>query len=204
MPDSDEAANETAWVPSGHDEQAEQLELTDLDLLDELTHPTRGEMVRRLKEPRSVAELADLMDVPVTRLYHHVNRLEASGLIRVTASRRVGAVTERRYQTVARYFSLAPSVFDEMDDAEFGRAVGGMYDMAKVSLQREIERGSFRRHGDDDHTLVSMIEATLVPERRIELLAKIKALIDEFGDDDDTGDEAERFSLFVAAHAITR
>ena len=94
-------------------------------LMAEVTHPIRGRILRRLKEPHTVAEVAESLDAPVTRLYHHVNKLEQLGLIRVVATRRVAAVTERRYQVVARSYRIHRDMLDTMDEREksmvFGR-----------------------------------------------------------------------------------
>ena len=76
----------------GLEPQMERRDLSDLDLMSEVTHPIRGMILRRLKEPRTVADLAALLDVPITRLYHHVNRLVDAGLIRVVATRQVADV----------------------------------------------------------------------------------------------------------------
>jgi DNA-binding transcriptional ArsR family regulator len=106
--DDDTADTDDGWMPvDAVGPQQEQRDLDDLDLVAEMTHPVRGVILRRLKQPRTVAEVADLLDVPITRLYHHVNRLVDAGLVQVVATRQVAAVTERRYQTVADAFGIS-------------------------------------------------------------------------------------------------
>lgn len=168
----------------------------DLELLAELTHLQRGAIVRRLKEPLTVAELADQLRVPVTRLYHHVNLLEQRGLIQVVATRRVAAVVERRYQAVARSFTLDERLFHELDGAELGHALGALFDVAKIDLQREFERGTFVGDARKEHSLLSLSEVRLPPARRAELLQHLRALLDEYRSEPD----GERFHLFISAH----
>lgn len=202
------------WIPNGAGEPADELAVDDLGLIDEVTHPVRGKLFRRLKTPRSAAELAQLLGVPVTRLYHHLNQLEARGLIRVVATRRAGAVTERRYQVVAKSLRLDESVLPDLPPAELARAAGALFDGAKLGLQRAIESGQLTSPGGGEHSLLSFNELTLSRERRAELVARLKALIDEFdayGDEDrrdDGGDGGERggdgprFTLFAAAFEV--
>jgi DNA-binding transcriptional ArsR family regulator len=197
------------WIPTGAGEPADELAVDDLGLIDEVTHAVRGKLFRRLKTPRSAAELAQLLDVPVTRLYHHLNRLEARGLIRVVATRRAGAVTERRYQVVAKSLRLDESVIPSLPPAELARAAGALFDGAKLGLQRAIESGQLTTPAGGEQSLLSFNEITLTAAQRAELITRLKALIDEFdalGDEDDrAGDDAqigERFTLFAAAFAV--
>lgn len=192
------------WQPTPEAaEPAAELVLEQLDLLDELTHPVRGAVVRRLRDPRTVAELAELLDAPVTRLYHHVNRLEQLGLIRVVATRRVGAVTERRYQAVARSFKVDPAAFEQLDGAELAHIFGALYDVAKIAMQRYFESGEHHRVDLEEEGFMSLAELELTPERRRRLVARLREVVDEFSDDrSDAG--AERTVLFVATHPDVR
>ncbi len=190
------------WEPvEGVTEPIDRFEMHDLDLLAEVTHPIRGPILRRLKEPRTVAEIAALLDAPVTRLYHHVNRLEAEELIRVVATRRVGAATERRYQVAARSYQIARELFDTMDDREMAMALGSLFDVAKVDLQREVEAGGFRNIDDpEQHSTLSLGELHLSADRRRELVLRLNEIVQEFtsdvSDDDPSG---TRMTLMVAA-----
>lgn len=197
------------WIPTGAGEPADELAVDDLGLIDEVTHAVRGKLFRRLKTPRSAAELAQLLDVPVTRLYHHLNQLEARGLIRVVATRRAGAVTERRYQVVAKSLRLDESVIPSLPPAELARAAGALFDGAKLGLQRAIESGQLSTPTGGEQSLLSFNEITLTAAQRAELITRLKALIDEFdalGDEDDRiGDDAPtgaRFTLFAAAFEV--
>ena len=200
------ASPESEWEPvAGATEPDERLEFHDLDLLAEVTHPIRGGILRRLKQPRTVAELAELLDVPVTRLYHHVNRLEQHGLVRVVATRRVAAVTERRYQVVARSYNVAKELFDSMDEREMSMALGSLFDVAKHGLQREIESGGFQDIVDPDaHSILSLGELHLSPERRAALMQRLTEVVGDFTSDrDEDAPDATRVALFVAAYPET-
>ena len=170
-----------------------------LDLLSEVTHELRGRLLRSMAKPITVAELAQRFDVPVTRLYHHVNRLERDGLIAVVATRKVGGVTERRYRAVAESFKVDPRLIAEADQRDLAVALGALFDVAKVELQSEVEAGTIQAAVLDEQVILSLAELTLRPERLAELKQRLVELVEEFGVDpaDEPGNDPVR--LFVAA-----
>jgi DNA-binding transcriptional ArsR family regulator len=195
------------WTPvEGVGEPAEVLELDAVDLLAEATHPVRSRIMRALRRPRTVAEVAKLLDVPVTRLYHHVNRLEDLGFVRVVATRRVAAVTERRYQVVAMSMRLAPELFESSDRRELAMALGSLFDLSKHSLQREIEHGDLADWDSvDNGSVLSHSQIVVSPERRAELAERLQELLDEFtSNHEEDESEGERIELFVALFPTAR
>lgn len=82
-----------------------------------ITDPLRLRMLELFRQqPRTVTELASLLNVPRTKLYYHVNLLEEHELIAVDETRVVSGITERRYRVTAYRLSV--------DKAMFGRATG--------------------------------------------------------------------------------
>jgi DNA-binding transcriptional ArsR family regulator len=78
--------------------------IDDLETLKAVAEPTRAALVELLVEPHSVTELAGALDVPRTRLYHHLELLESKGFIEQVDERRVGPMTERVYALTAQTF----------------------------------------------------------------------------------------------------
>ena len=197
------ATDDDGWVPvDGIGAPADRRDLDDLDLMAEVTHPVRGAILRRLKQPRSVAQLAELLDVPITRLYHHVNRLTDAGLIHVVATRQVAAVTERRYQTVARSFGVSADLLESTDKRELSAALGSLFDVAKLGFQRYVESDEFSMADHaDQHSVLSLSAIHLSEARRLELLQRITELAEKFVSDlpdDDPG--ATTFHFFVSVN----
>jgi len=192
--------NDDGWTPvEGVGPPVERRDLDDLGLMADVTHPVRGSILRRLKQPRTVAELADLLGVPITRLYHHVNRLTDGGLIHVVATRQVAAVTERRYQTVARSFGVDAELLTSTDQRELSAVFGSLFDVAKLGFQRYVESDAFDTGAAEAHSVLSLSEIHLSPGRHRELIRRISEVIDEFpsdvGDDDP---DAASVQFFVA------
>ena len=69
--------------------------------------PLRIRILKRLAEPTSAKELAADLDRPVTTLYHHLDLLEAHGLIRVVDVAKEGRALVRRYQRRGNRFESA-------------------------------------------------------------------------------------------------
>ena len=202
----DEAEHSEGWTAAtGVVPLADQVELDDIDLLREIAHPVRGAVLRRLKTPRTVAELAALMDAPVTRLYHHVNKLIDLGLIQVVATRQVGAVTERRYQVTALSFTLDPQLFETSDRSEMAFALGSLFDIAKLGLQRSVEAGmQFELDNAGTHYALSLGEIHLSNTRRDELLRRLNDVVRDFASDlTDDDPHANHITLFIAAFPET-
>lgn len=179
--------------------------LDDLSLLTEVTHQVRGRLLRRLAKPATVAEMAAMLDVPVTRLYHHVNRLEELGLIVVVATRQAGGVVERRYRAVANGFKIDRNLLEEADKFELSKGIGALFDTAKVELQAEIESGQLRDSILDEQVMLSMADLKLSRQRMDELRQAILDLIEDFMADGEGASEGEgRFRLFVAGYPTDR
>lgn len=187
------------WVP-GTEELDDKRLLDDLGLIAELNHPMRSSILRALRTPRTVGEVAERLDMPITRLYHHFNRLEAGQLIRVVATRKAGAATERRYQVAAKTFELAPELLESSDRRELAVALGSIFDTTKLAFQREVEDGTLA--GDDfgDLAVLSLGGLNLSPARYSELMDHLEATIREFASDVDEDDpNSRRALLFMAA-----
>jgi predicted ArsR family transcriptional regulator len=187
---------------------ADELTLDDLSLITEITQPQRSALLHRLKRPRSAAELAAELDVPVTRLYHHLNRLEQLGLITVVATRRSGAKTERRYRNVAKSFRLDEAVIDRASGDELATALTSLFDRARNDLRHELESDAQPPVLTRGHSTIGLNELQLTDEQRVEFLARLGQLFDEYAEIDlrnerDQVEGTTRFRLFIAAFRIT-
>jgi ribosomal-protein-alanine N-acetyltransferase len=63
---------------------------SDVVALAVLRHPTRMRIVAASQNPVTVEEIAGQLGMPVTRLYHHVDRLRSVGLIAIVGERKQG------------------------------------------------------------------------------------------------------------------
>lgn len=86
------------------------IQLEGPDALKVLAHPLRSSLLREMRVPRSVKDLADALEVPAARLYHHIKLLEKSGLVVVVEQRRAGSNVENVYRLAAARIEVAGTV----------------------------------------------------------------------------------------------
>ncbi len=165
------------------------VELESTDPLDELVHRVRGPLLRHLRTPHSAAELAAELDVPVTRLYHHLKVLESAGLIEVVATRRVGAALERRYRTVARSFQVGPDAVRDTQD--LARSLASVMDATRADLVGAVESGVV------DDVAVWSLRLRLVEQDRLELVHRLDDLFAEFRGRAAASPDAEESAMFA-------
>lgn len=185
------------WQPAAgvEAEPIEELAADDPDALVVVAQPLRSRLTRLLIDrPATVAELADELDVPVTRLYYHLDKLETHGLVQVVATRRVRGVEERRYRATARSYTLSERLMAvaREEPEVFDRVVAALFGGAKAELE-----GVLGRLDEDRRDQLALMRPVLrlTPERQAELLSRLRELIAEY--DDDEGD-VELAMLLVA------
>lgn len=77
-----------------------ELVYLDRDTVAALRSPTRMRILAAAERPSTAGQLADALGAPVTRLYHHLDRLIRIGLLGVVDEMKDGAAVTRVFQTV--------------------------------------------------------------------------------------------------------
>jgi DNA-binding PadR family transcriptional regulator len=136
--------------------------------------------------------LAEAMDVPRTRLYHHVRLLEQTGIIRVVRTRQRGALPEKVYQLTAKNFRASAKLLAEYAPRHAAAAlVDPFLATTRADIIRSLteERMDFRSRDDDrKRDMLSRHLVVLSPERRHQLITELRAVLDRYQDDDPAGE----------------
>jgi len=174
--------------------------IRDVETLKVISDPTRMRMLEtmagRRSRPWSVKEMATALELPQTRLYHHVELLLGAGLILPVERRVVSGIIETRYLPTARSFQLDRGLFAPGEGAGvelLGQTLATVFDTARGEIERAIRLGAVDAAPDappDRRLLLSRGLARLTPARASELQARLLALSDEFNDDPDGSDPA--------------
>ena len=202
MSPSGPAPTEPALFPDFEPEDVRYI--GDVETLRAISDATRMRiletMVQRRSPAWSVKELAAALEMPQTRLYHHVELLLERDLIRPTERRVVSGIIETRYSVAALSFQLDRSLF-ATDQAAGLR--GPPRDARWPCSTPPAPRWSSRSASatikpdagpSDEHTFLLTRGLTrLTTERAAELRGRLQALLEEF---DDTASEDP------AAHAV--
>lgn len=115
--------------------------IEDLQTMELLNDPVRSTLLQLLIfDARSVRDLAEELDVPVTRLYYHINLLEEAGVIRVVATRKAGAMIQKLYQATARTYRPSPSMIENIEDPREAARIGAatVLDTARVDIEQAL------------------------------------------------------------------
>ena len=202
-----------ADVPDDQAPDAERL-ISDPETLKALSDPLRlrilETMVTRLDRPWSAKELAGRLQVPQTRLYHHIELLLERDLLRVAQQRVVSGIIETRYRVAALSFRLDQRLLSgdsQLNDA--GRDVlQTVFDTARDEVARALHRhlaepgdraASASGSPDPDPTrpVITRGLAMLTPDRAAEFRERLAALIKEFDSDEESA-TADPWGLLVA------
>ena len=169
----------------------ETFEIDDPHAFEILNNPLRPRILRRLGKPRSVKEVAEDLDMPVTRLYYHFSLLEEVGLINVVETRKVGAMLEQLYLVTAYNFrpskNLTEGGLDPAKLAEVGTSV--ILDAARLDSEAALTRhfedlADGRESTIDDEGSIGRTIAYMTPERAKEFSERIHQMLSEMTDRD--------------------
>ena len=116
--------------------------LTEIAQFEALANPTRMRILLESAHPITVAELAERLGTPKTRLYYHVNLLVGTGLLGQVDERKSGARIERIYRVTARTYHPAPGVWEKVDDPRRAAALAAsvLFEPARAETAAVIEQ----------------------------------------------------------------
>ena len=139
-----------------------------------LAEPLRQSLLEQFCRPATIKQAAGRLGIPVTRLYHHVDQLLATGLIRVAREEKRRAVSERFFQAVARRFVVSPTAFGGGSRIDERGRIARAY-LEELLAGGEAGEGAFR---------LLRTRARLTDEARVTLEEEIARLLQELADPD--------------------
>lgn len=118
--------------------------LTDIAQLKAISDPLRLRLVEAMNDVQrgwTAKELAERLGTKQTKLYHHLNLLEQHGIIRVTETRLVSGILEKRYQVTARSFRVDRSLLTGDRDSGIGEVLDVVFDRARDEIVAAMQAG---------------------------------------------------------------
>ncbi len=175
------------------------MEIEDIGVFEVLNNRFRHQILRELVTPQPVKELAARLDVPVTRLYYHVNLLLDAGLVRVVEERKAGAILEKIFQTTAMSFQPGARLLESgRPPGEMARvAVAVVLDPARLDAEAHLTRQFEAGAKDDEPGAFARGQSRMSRAKAEALSEKIDELLDMMQEGDDGGDDTVEFSLSV-------
>jgi len=175
-----------------------------------LAHPLRLRIFELLAEkPRTTMQVAELLDEPPTRLYHHVNALEKTGLVRLRETRPNRGTIEKYFEAVAP--AMRGGSAELLSGSPAARqstraAAATIFEQARQDLFAEMRDLAKKR--EPAPMLLRMLISTTPAKAeaiRHRVLELVKELKTDYGEEKKGGageksanPDAERFSLTIA------
>ncbi|HEX3722594.1 MAG TPA: helix-turn-helix domain-containing protein [Nitrolancea sp.] len=185
----------------------------DLETLKAVSDPLRMRIFGLLQgEARTVKELARELGGSQTRLYYHVNQLEAIGLIQVAETRVVGGIIEKHYRAGAARISvdrrlLTPGAapVDAALETMLSAILDGVRDAIRESVRAELIDPT-REEPSNRGLLLGRKWLNLTHEDATELFDRLTGLLAEFAtregnSTDDT--DAVPYEVLVGLYPVT-
>lgn len=192
--------------------------VNDLDTLKVLADPLRIQLIELVThEPRTVKQVAAVLNLPPTKLYYHIKLLEEHRLIRVVDTRIVSGIVEKQYQATALSYHVDKTLFSPASPTGLEGLdvmLRGLFDDARTDIQESVAA-----HVIDVQTpenldaplnrtlLIARNTLHLLPEQAEEFYQRLRALIREFvsGDEKLSGQPDEKtYGLLLTLYPSTR
>ncbi len=123
------------------DRPADELTITTLETLKVFSDPLRQKIIEAvIDSARTVKQIAALLGLAPTKLYYHINLLEAHGLIRVVETRIVSGIIEKHYRASARNFAIQRTLLSPGSGGP-SEGLRAALDAIFAPIRSEIEQG---------------------------------------------------------------
>jgi DNA-binding transcriptional ArsR family regulator len=133
-------------------------------------------------------QVAEFLGENVNKLYHHVDTLEAAGLIKLVDTRKNRGTLEKYFQAVAKHFTLSPVLFEVQLDASeerseltFSAALQATLTEIKQSMAKKLIKPNSSQH------FFTRFHVRTTKAKAKELEEKFQAWVKECEDADSEG-----------------
>ena len=185
--------------------------ISDVETLKAISDPLRlrilETMVTRPNAAWSAKELAAALEVPQTRLYHHIELLVERDLLRTAGQRVVSGIIETRYGLAALSIRLDPNLVRAGSAGESAarEMLVTVFDETRLDLERIFRDPTIADRDPAERPLVSRSLLQLTPAQARELRTRLEALFGEYdGPSDDPAAVTHRTLIAMYADPASK
>jgi DNA-binding transcriptional ArsR family regulator len=175
-----------------------------------LLNPLRAEILSKMKEPASSAEIARLIRESSQKVNYHVKALEKVGLVKRVGTRNVRNLVEVLYQSIAKTFVLSESLGWEPETIQKIKDQGSLKHL--ITTSERIKRDAFYllERSDKNETIpsatldmtVQLENEELRKEFIQEYVSMMKALVEKY--QSPQASESDTYNVIMAIYPQTR
>lgn len=189
--------------------------INDLETLKVLADPLRLQIVELCTQaPRTVKQVAAVLNMPPTKLYYHIKQLEERSLVKVVDTRIVSGIVEKQYQAAAYNYRVDRELFSLTSQAGkegLNVMLTGLFDDTREDIQKSAEADVVDvspNEGDgrplNRSLFISRNTLQLAPDVAEEFYRRLKALVREYAEAaPDKTASAQPYGLLVALYPST-
>ncbi|MBA3870205.1 MAG: helix-turn-helix transcriptional regulator [Anaerolineae bacterium] len=189
--------------------------INDLETLKVLADPLRLQIVELCTQaPRTVKQVASVLNLPPTKLYYHIKQLEERSLIKVVDTRIVSGIVEKQYQASAFNYRVDRELFSLTSQAGkegLNVMLTGLFDDTREDIQNSAEADVLDVSPDDDDDkplnrslLISRNTLNLPPEAAEAFYQRLKTLVREYSEMTvPESSEQQPYGLLIALYPST-
>ena len=142
-----------------------------------LLQPVRLDIVKRLAQPRSCPELAQLLNVPTQQVNYHMRKLTEAGLVDRINERRVRGTVEGIYQARAASYWLSPNLVGRLGARKTINEAGLSYLLSLAEdLQSDVAKLANAAEPQPCLGVSAYVELK-DPQKRAEFLAEVQEVL---------------------------
>jgi hypothetical protein len=190
---------------------ADEFIIDSLETLKVIADPLRKRIMEHFDTPKTVKEVAKLLNTTPSKLYYHVNLLEEHGLLKVTDTRIVSGIIEKHYQKTAHMLKvktslISPTGSDEGLNVLLSNVLDSTADEIRASVRAGVIDVSSGNAPTYRSLFLSFLSAQLTVEQAERFYEGFKALINEINeiDTDDSTPGAQDYIIQIAMFPSSR
>jgi DNA-binding transcriptional ArsR family regulator len=162
----------------------DELLITNPETLKVIAHPLRLQILKTFKSPKTVKEVAEIIDMAQTKLYYHVNMMEKHNLIEVVETDIVSGIIEKKYRVTAAQFSVDDTLLSTGPgvESQVDILLGAVFDSAKNEIKKSVQANLMDLKDDSDATKGIIVNSSisLTDQQAKEFNKKISAVFNEY------------------------
>jgi DNA-binding transcriptional ArsR family regulator len=187
-------------------ELAEEIVVRDVETMKVVSDGLRLQILQAMQQPINVKTIAEMLAMPASKLYYHVNLLEKHKLIQVVAVNIESGIVEKMYQVTARRINIQnPILMGE--GLEMETAVSLWANLLDETKEDFLQAYHLRDEQEEPprYPFATKKALRLTNEQLTEFHAQLDALIQEVDalNAANVNTEAEQFSLTLIFHKDT-
>lgn len=182
--------------------------IKDLGALKVIADPVRSQIIEVLiHTPQTVKEVAEKLGLAPSNLYYHINMLEKHRLIEVVETRQVANLIEKLYLAAAKMYDIDPMLlnFETSEGKEnIFTLVESTITTTRDDLIRSLRARTFQLDQGDEPRQREMVlnrtMANMSDEKADEFNRRLKALVEDFSEEDTRDPQQQTFALTIAMY----